>query len=281
MKTALYPSPWDLIYFQEIAKTQNLSRAAERLGVAQPTLSLSLARLEEQVQAQLFKRKRNGLSLTPSGDKLLKQCESLLSQWNQILSEVRQTQTELKGYFKFGCHPSVAIFSLNPALADFYKKYPKIELHLVHGLSRVICEQIISGEIDFGIVVNPISHPDLVIRQLAKDEVTFWHAKSFNEDTLLYNTAMLQAQTLLKKLRSHKFSRSITSDNLEVLTSLAQAGAGVAILPTRVAQMYSKELQKLSGAPSFSDTIAFVYRADHSKAESAKAVLNYFKGLKI
>ena len=59
MNFNIYPTSWDLRYFQEIAHTGNLSRAAERLGVGQPTLSLSLKRLENNLGAKLFFAKKS------------------------------------------------------------------------------------------------------------------------------------------------------------------------------------------------------------------------------
>ncbi len=277
MKNNSYPNPWDLIYFQEIALTENLSRAAERLGVAQPTLSLALSRLENQLGTKLFKRKSKGLSLTSSGEKLLKQCHHLLTAWESVVSETKKSQSELKGHFRFGCHPSVAIYALNPWLATFYKHYPGIEFHLIHDLSRVICEQIISGGVDFGLVVNPIPHPDLTIKILAKDEVAFWRTSKSNEDTLIYNPEIMQSQNLLKKIKNVSFKRSITSNNLEVIASLAKSGAGIAILPTRVALMNSSELKRIPDLPVFQDSVAFVYRADIDKSESIKAILHFFR----
>jgi DNA-binding transcriptional LysR family regulator len=281
MKRNTYPNPWDLIYFQEIALTENLSRAAERLSVAQPTLSLSLSRLENQMGAKLFKRKSKGLALTDAGDRLLKQCHQLLTVWESIVSETKKSQTELKGRFRFGCHASVAIYALNPWLSQFYNEYHGIEFQLIHGLSRVICEQIISGGIDFGIVVNPIQHPELVIKQLARDEVAFWRANKTNQDTLIYNPSMIQSQSMLKRLKQAGFMRSISSDSLEVIASLAQSGAGVAILPTRVAKGHGLNLQRATSYPTYKDEISFVYRADINRSESVKAIVDFFKKIEI
>lgn len=281
MKTNTYPNPWDLRYFQEVALTENLSRAAERLAIAQPTLSLSLKRLEEQLQVKLFSRGNRGLVLTAAGHRLLRECNRLMSDWDAILVETRKSDTEVKGRYNLGCHPSVALYSLDPFIRDLYRDFSGIEIQLTHGLSRIICERVISAQIDFGIVVNPVKHPDLVLYKLAIDEVGFWKLPGCLEGVLIYNPDLIQSQAVLKKYKSKTFERSILSENLEVIASLAGSGAGVAILPSRVVQVMAPQLRKIPDAPTFRDEIYFVYRADLSKTVGSKAIIERLKSIKI
>lgn len=282
MKINTYPTPSDLRYFQEIAQTENLSRAAERLGVAQPTLSLSLKRLEEQLNVELFSRKNKGLILTDAGRRLLKECNKLLANWESIVSETQNSQTEIKGRYTLGCHPSVALYTLDPFMRDFYSEYPGIEIHLIHGLSRIICEKVVSGQIDFGIVVNPTRHPDLVLHKLGTDEVCFWKRTAGGlSDVLIYNHDLIQSQSMIKKIRSPFFERTIVSDNLEVMSVLARSGAGVAILPTRVVGAIAPELTKVPNMPTYRDEIYFLYRFDKEKSLSTKCIIDKMKRIKL
>ncbi|MCB0377522.1 MAG: LysR family transcriptional regulator [Bdellovibrionales bacterium] len=274
------PDPHDLIYFQEIARTQNLSRAAERLGVGQPTLSLSLKRLEETLAIQLFVRRSRGLELTIAGQRLLRECNGLMDSWERIVSETRKSKTELIGRFRFGCHPSVGIYTLGPNLKSLMSQYPGIEIELQHGLSREICEGVISGKIDFAIVINPIEHPDLVIHRLAGDEVGFWRTKRGVEDVLIYNPALSQSQNLIKKIRQ-PFARTMTSDSLELMATLADAGVGTAILPSRVVKAIAPKLIRVFEKHRFLDEVAFVYRVDLPKTAGSQCIVDQFKSLKI
>lgn len=275
-----FPHPRDLKYFQEIALTLNLSRAAERLGVGQPSLSLSLQRLEESLQVALFTRTTKGLKLTPSGDRLLQHSNQLVDNWNLLVSETRKSQTELQGRFRLGCHPSVALYTLNPFVRDFYARHGGIEFQLVHDRSRIICEQVISGKIDFGFVINPVQHPELVIRKLATDEVAFWSLTGKVSDVLIYTPDGVQSQTLLKKAKL-KFSRTLSSDNLEVISLIARSGVGTAILPTRVAKTLAPELQRIPNLPVYTDQVTFCYRHDLPKSAATAAILAEVRLLKI
>src|SRR4051812_16723730 len=99
MNINTYPNPWDLRYFQEIARTGNLSRASERLGVGQPALSLSLKRLEEDLGEILFLRRSRGLILTSAGQRLLRESNKLLAAWESVVAETKKSETEMVGRF--------------------------------------------------------------------------------------------------------------------------------------------------------------------------------------
>lgn len=276
------PDPWDLRYFQDIAHTGNLSRSAERLGVGQPALSLALKRLEDVLQVKLFLRRSRGLLLTTSGQRLLRESNQLLASWQAVVSETKRSHTELVGRFTMGCHPSVAIYALKSVIRDIYSNYPRIEIDLVHNSSRIVCEGVISGRIDFGIVVNPIRHSDLIIHKLAADEVGFWGVSGGLDNVLIYNPDMLQAQAILKKLKQKEnYERTIYSENLEVIAMLAGSGAGIAILPTRVVRAMAPSLRRLEKYPHYTDEVTFVYRADLPKTASTKCILDFLKSIAI
>ena len=81
----MLPSPTEILYFNEIAKTSNLSRAAERLGVTQPTLSLALKRLEDTIGMPLMIRSKTGVQLTRAGQKLLTKSLTILENSQRLL----------------------------------------------------------------------------------------------------------------------------------------------------------------------------------------------------
>ncbi len=265
----MIPSASDLNYFLEIATTLNLSRAAERLGVSQPSMTLSLKRLEESVGTPVFLRSKKGVSLTPAGRALLTKVRSLLQDWDQIQAKAVSSHRELRGVFNVGCHPSVALYTLPQALSEIIPEYPELELSFLHDLSRKITEAVISLRCDLGIVVNPVHHPDLIIRKICEDEVTFWQsAKALKvpQDVLICDPNLLQSQDLIKKLKKagFEFQRKIETTNLELVAELTAAGCGIGILPTRVAQKAKMgTLIRKKNGPVFKDEISVIYRVEN------------------
>lgn len=280
-KTHGYPNPWDLHYFREVASTQNLSRAAEQLGVSQSALSLSLKRLEEGLEVELFSRRNRGLEVTSAGRRLLRECDSLLANWNAVVAEAKKSETELKGRFRIGCHPAVGLYTLDPFLRDLHRDFLGIEVELVHGLSRAVCQRVVAGHIEFGFVVNPSKHPELVISRLGYDDVCFWKAKDGCDDVLLLAPELKQSDTLMSGIQSNRFRRQIPSDSLELLAVLARSGTGVVILPTRVVKALAPTLERVDGLPTFRDEITVVHRADLRKTAAAKVLLERLKRIQI
>jgi DNA-binding transcriptional LysR family regulator len=181
-----------------------------------------------------------------------------------------------------GCHPSVALYSLPGFLPKLLTTHPKIDVTLRHDLSRKIAEGVISAAIDVGIVVNPVRHPDLVITKLCDDEVTFWRGPGRSplsdlrsgQAVLLCDPELAQAQWLLRQLKKAKLhpARIVASGSLEVIASLTASGAGVGLLPARVAAAASSQLKRVEGSPVFHDEICLLYRAENRGVRAIQAI---------
>src|SRR5690606_30327455 len=110
-------------------------------------------------------------------------------------------------------------------------KHKDLEFKLVHDLSRRVTEEVVSFKLDVGIVVNPFPHPDLVIKELFKDEVVFCRAKKktpindleSDDCVLIMEPDLVQTQDLISRAGRKKvlFRRTVTSSNLEVIKKLA------------------------------------------------------------
>lgn len=277
----MLPSPSELTYFVEVASTLNISRAAERLGISQPSLSLAIKRLEDGLGVPLLVRGKSGVSLTRIGRIFANQARHLLLEWEKLRDEALKGETELSGRYVVGCHPAVALYTLPQVLPELIRKNPGLEITLIHGLSRQITDAVIGFRADFGLVINPIQHPELLIKLLDKDEVTLWTTPgessvkdiASGDAVLICDEDLLQTQELQKQLRKKEwhFKRTITSSSLEVVTEMVASGAGIGILPGRVAlRDPNKKLKVVAGAPVFQDRICLIYRPDAQKSAASK-----------
>lgn len=284
----MLPSPAELQYFLEVSSTLNLTRASERLGISQPSLSLAIKRLEQSVGTPLFIRHKNGVTLTVAGKQLLLHTKQLLQYWENTKSQALASHQEVQGYFTLGCHSTIAIHIVSGFLADLLENHPKLEVHLKHDISRRITEQVINLSIDIGIVVNPLKHPDLVIRKLCEDEITFWVGSGKREiqdsrskqAVILCDPDLTQTQYLLKKGRKVGIApeRVMTMNSLEVVANLTANGSGIGILPARVAQaMYPKILKRIPKAPVYLDEICLIYRNENRNVQAIQTMINIIK----
>jgi DNA-binding transcriptional LysR family regulator len=138
-------------------------------------------------------------------------------------------------------------------------------------------------EVDVGLVVNPIRHPDLVIQKLCDDEVTFWTGPGgkriqdlrSGEAIILCDPNLTQVQTLLKKLKKlgMDYKRIVASSSLEVISQLTVHGAGVGILPSRVAALsHPIKMERVYQAPVFLDEISIVYRIENKNVRAIQMI---------
>ena len=127
--------------------------------------------------------------------------------WDEVHKGIDRSTSEIQGRFKFGCHPSVGAYALPKFFDRLQKQAPKIEIDLVHDISRKITESIVSYQIDIGVVVNPTRHPDLVLKKLGDDRVLFWKRRGAEDipKKLLADVNLYQIRDLLGKTHSKEF----------------------------------------------------------------------------
>ncbi len=147
-----------LKYFLEIAREENMSRAAERLHVSQPTLSRTMKELEEELGQQLFTRSSYSIHLTDEGMLLKRRTEDLLEMADKIKEEFRTLGDTVSGDIHIGCAESYLIKYLARAVKNLNEKYPLIRYHIVSGDTEQVNEKLSKGIYDFAFIVEP---PDL------------------------------------------------------------------------------------------------------------------------
>src|SRR5690606_26153172 len=148
----------DLENFITTAESKTLSEASEKLDISQPSLSLGIQKIEQELGYPLFIRSRSGIKLTPQGKKLLPDAIEALV----VLERIKGKKTALK--FRIGCHPSVGIFVLGDFLKIMHKEEPSIGFEVINSSSNEINKMVAEGTVDFGIVMNPLQVQGLIIK---------------------------------------------------------------------------------------------------------------------
>ena len=268
----MIPQSVDMQYFLVLAETLNVTRASEKLVMAQSTISQSLKRLEETLGTELFIRRKNGLELTRAGELFRDKAQDLLDSWESLAEATRQMQDTPRGHFTIGAHTSVSLYTLPKILPKLIKENPHLNISLRHESSANILESVISGKIDFGLVINPIKHPDLVIKKICDDRYSFWKSKQcLNPEVLIMNKNVTANDILFKK-KGPMFERQIHSESFEVIAELAVAGTGVALLPERVAKLF--DLTQTHKEHHFEDSLFLCYRKERQQNMGGKTIRN-------
>lgn len=143
-------------HFNVLAETLNFSRAAERLHIAQPALSVSIQKLEAELGTRLFERTPTGVSLTASGEAVLIEARRLLYHGEQVQRLARDAADGTVGPLRIGFVGS-AIFGVLPALVPAFRaEYPDVELVLRESISSRIMESLAEEALDVGLVRTPL-----------------------------------------------------------------------------------------------------------------------------
>lgn len=288
--TSNLPSAADLSYFLEVAECQSITRAASRLGISQPSLSASVRRLELGLGASLLIRNHDGCTLTRAGSRLAAESRGLLDAWDRLSQGVVKEESEIRGRYRIGCHPSVALYSLHHVLPRLVRENPEVQISIHNGLSRTVLEDVLRLSVDLGIVVNPARHQELVIRPLCRDEVRFWSAArpSAQQDLLggdpvvILDPSLFQAQKILQGLQRAGVTtmRTIECGNLETIVELTARGAGLGILPGRVAMHnQAAALKPLGGFEELrvEDSICLVALSDMLRNDAFKRMFRFIE----
>lgn len=145
-----------LQYFLAVARELNITKAAETLYIAQPTLSKQMMELEQQLGKQLFIRGKRKLTLTEEGYFLRSRAQEILELLDTTEAAFYTGETVLSGHITIGCGETVAMDGIAGLLADFHSKYPDVQLHTHSGDADIILERLDKGLVDMGLLLGPI-----------------------------------------------------------------------------------------------------------------------------
>ena len=274
----MFPSATDLKYFLAVADAQSIRRAADRLRIAQPSLSTAIRRLEDAVGAPLFIRGKGGVQLTRAGQHLIPKARALIEDWEKICAETARDEAEVRGRYVIGCPIGIGIVTLPSIVPKLLSSHPALEIELVHDVSRRIQENLLSFKIDFGIVGNPLRQSDLVIRSIYSDEIRLWSSNIDNpaqdarsgKAVLIHDPAVFSQVSAGLLHGGAIFARTITCTNIEMVARLIITGVGVGTLTSRVAALMNKKV--LRPLPNeilcVPYNVCLIYRADPHRSSA-------------
>lgn len=241
-----------LRYFAAVARTRSFTRAAEEEGVAQPTLSQQIRKLEEDLSAPLFERRGRSVRLTVCGEVLLPQAQSVLRQLADVRQSVQELQGEARGRLVVGSIPTITPYLLAPRIGDFQRRFPDVELHLVENLTARLIEGLQSADVDVAILSLPVGQPDLICSDLLREPLLLAlppkHPLSGavevdardvrHERMLVLREGHCFREESLKVCRRARMdlSEAFESDQLASIFALVAAGFGVSVVPQMAAE---------------------------------------------
>ncbi len=240
-----------LEYIVEVAKKQSFGLAAQSCFVTQPTISMQIHKLEEELGVVLFDRTKKPVEPTPIGRKIIRQAQIAVQEVSRIEELVQSEQGKVEGEFKLGVIPTLAPYLLPRFLETFTKKYPMVDLIIEELQTHSIIEKLKEDSLDAGILVTPLKIKGILEKHLFYEPfivyLTSKHPlhklEKVSEKDLNLNDIWLlneghcfreQAMDLCKKRKmaggKHK-NLVFESGNLETLIRLVDKNFGYTLLP--------------------------------------------------
>ena len=147
-----------LEYFLAVAREENITHAANTLHITQPTLSLQLKSLEQELGKPLFVRGKRKVTLTEDGVILRRRAEEILSLVKIAEQEISSSEHDIRGTVSIGSGETEAMNLALKAAADLQAQHPNVRFQLFNGDAQAITERLDQGLLDFGILMEPVDH---------------------------------------------------------------------------------------------------------------------------
>jgi len=150
-----------LRYFQAVAEERSFSRAAARLHISQPPLSVHVKMLEEELGVQLLERTNRGVSLTQAGEAFYEEVREILRRLDEAKSKAQQADRGDIGTLSVGFVSIAGYGILPPAIKRFRERYPKVDVQLHELTTDAQIRELRAGRLDLGIGLGPVNEADL------------------------------------------------------------------------------------------------------------------------
>lgn len=276
-----------LRYFLAVAQAGSFTQAARQCNVSQPSLSIQVAKLEDELGGPLFERTRKGGRLTARGETFLPRAKAILEQMESAREDAKALSGLTLGKVSLGCMPTTGAHLLPPILTAFRKAYPKIQVHLKEESSPDLARDLEQGEIELAILDEaglrpgldhqtilteelllalPAKHPlagknALSLKQAAEEPfILMKPGHGFRQITLdLYRKAGLEPKVVFE------------SGGIETVQAMVSAGLGISLVPQMVAKFAGVSYASVS-APKAARTLSLAWRKKARLSPASEAL---------
>ncbi len=279
-----------LAYFVAVADVRSFTRAADSVGVAQPTLSRQLRALEGELGSPLIDRGgRDGPVLTPAGEAVLPLARRMLADMETARTAVADIVGLRRGRVRMGATPSLCIGVLADVLRVFHSTYPDIALELVESGSQPLVRSLVRGEIDVALVIVPAGgvDPALHTTPLLRERLSVASPASGRPPSSRGSMGMQELgrrplvmpregydvrQTTLQAFADAGVEPrfAVQGGEMDAVLRMVEAGTGVAVVPDLVFAGRPR-LRRTVLTPALYRTVALARRADLVPSQAVKA----------
>ena len=289
-----------LYYVLAVAEHQNFTKAAEKCFVTQPTLSMQIQKLEDQLDVLIFDRSNKPIELTEVGRKIVNQAKNIVNESYRIQDIVDQQKGFIGGEFKLGIIPTIMPTLLPMFLKTFIKKHPKVKLKIEEFTTDEIISRINDGHLDAAIVATPLEIDTIKERVLYYEPFVSYIPKGHRlhqnkkidisdldiNDMLLLQDGHCFRDGVINLCKAFKNNTEdnfqIESGSIETLIKLSNEGLGMTLLPylhTLDIKENEKDNLLYFNDPSPAREVSIIYHKSELKMQIIEALQTVIAGI--
>ena len=289
-----------LQYVLAVAEHQNFTLAAEKCFVTQPTLSMQIQKVEEELGIQIFNRSKKPIQLTEIGQKIVNQAKNIVNEANRIQDIVDQQKGYIGGEFRLGIIPTITPTLLPMFLKNFTQKHPKVKLIIEELHTDEIIFKLNNGHLDAAIAATPLQEEKIkeivlyfepFVAYIPEEHATFSKKEIEIDDLNLDEILLLQdghcfRDSVLNFCKSEKNAEhnhfKIESGSFETLIKLSDEGFGTTLLPyLHTLDLIEKDKSKLRHfkEPKPAREVSLIYPKNELKIQIINALRNSISGV--
>jgi len=288
-----------LKYLLAVAKHLNFTKASQECHVTQPTLSMQIQKLEDELGVLIFDRNKKPIKITEIGQKIIEQAKTIVNESARINDLVQQEKGYIGGDYKLGIIPTMVSTVLPMFLQTFIKKYPEVSIEIIEIPTEQMMEALLDGKLDAGIAATPLEEEKIVERPLYYEPFVGF----IPETHRLFQKKLLDEQDLdVKDIllldEGHCFRDNIlnicrmTSNepkqfdlkigNFDALIKLSKDGMGMTLLPyLQTEDLCEKDRKYLRNfkKPEPAREVSLIHAKDIFKKNITDALFKTIKGI--
>ena len=240
----------ELRYIVTLAREQHFGHAAERCFVSQPTLSIAVKKLEDELGIALFERSKNAVRVTPIGEKIVQQAQKVLEQAEAIKELSKQGKDQLASPLRVGAIYTIGPYLFPKLIPEVQRIAPQMPLYIEENFTETLRVKIRTGELDAIIIALPFQEPDVLTRALYDEKFNLITPKDhplskqgsvssaqLNDLNLLllgeghcFRDQVIEACPSITQ-SSHDHHRVTEGSSLETIRMMVASGLGNSVLP--------------------------------------------------
>ncbi|CAG7644574.1 LysR family transcriptional regulator [Paenibacillus allorhizosphaerae] len=284
----------DLKLFRSVAKLGSFSKAGDEWNFVQSTVTAKMQKLEQHFKTALFHRHRYGVTLTSAGKHLLVYADQITHMFSEAEKTIIAPEVP-SGPILLGSMETTAAIRLPPALSEYHKRYPDIDVTLRTGTSEALVKAVLGYELDGAFVAGPVHHPDMEQLNVCDEELVLFsnHPLPYKNDgvldlrsskLLVFREGCSYRIKLEDWLKAERLTPGTTMEfgSLEVILGCVYAGLGISLLPksvlARADQQYALSFQELPETWGKVPT-CFIHRKDVAPTLAVRKFLEMLDGV--